>query len=95
MINKNIIIIILFHITTHWHKMKNKKYGNTMALKEHLLHGHKVSRLESLLLFGVNQLDTVIKELKRDGFIIKKENVPMAKLIKRINKAIVEYRRNK
>lgn len=57
-----------------------------MALKEHLLQGHKISRLESLLLFGVNQLDTVIKELKRDGFIIKKENVPMAKLIKRINK---------
>jgi hypothetical protein len=67
--------------------MKNKKYGNTMALKEHLLKGHKVSRLESLLFFGVNQLDTVIKELKRDGFILKKAKVPMAKIINRINKS--------
>ena len=69
--------------------MKNKKYGNTMALKEHLLNGQKVSRLESLLFFGVNQLDTVIKELKKDGFILKKANVPMAKIITRINKITI------
>ena len=68
--------------------MKNKRYGNTMALKEFLLHGKPISRLESILYFGVNQLDTVIKELKKDGFIIKKSNVPMAKIINKINKSI-------
>ncbi len=53
--------------------MKNKKYGNTMALKEHLLKGHKVSRLESLLLFGVQNYTAVLTNIKRDGFILKSQ----------------------
>ena len=36
--------------------MKNKtklKYGAVTALKEHMLKGKKVSRIESLVIFGV------------------------------------------
>mgnify|MGYP001246345747 FL=1 len=64
----------------------DKKYGNVMALKEYMLKGHKVSRLESLLLFGVQNYTAVLSNLKKDGFIIKKQKVSMAKIITRINK---------
>lgn len=57
-----------------------------MALKEHLLKGHKVSRLESLLLFGVQNYTAVLTNIKRDGFILKSQKVSMTKVLKRINK---------
>ena len=66
--------------------MKNKKYGNTMALKEHMLQGNKLSRLESLLLFGVQNYTAVLSTIKQDGYILKSQKVPMAKILKRINK---------
>ena len=68
--------------------MRNKKvkYGNVFALKEHMLKGNKVSRLESLLLFGVQNFTAVLSNLKKERYIIKKDPVAMAKVIRRINK---------
>jgi len=65
---------------------KVSKYGNVFALKEHLLDGNKVSRIESLLIFGVQNFTAVLSNIKKDGFIIKKEAVTMAKILRRINK---------
>jgi len=68
--------------------MKKKKvmYGNVFALKEHMLKGNKISRLESLLLFGVQNFTAVLSNLKKERYIIKKDPVAMAKVIRRINK---------
>ena len=63
----------------------NIKYGNTTALKEYMINGGRVSRIESLLLFGVQNFTAVLTLIKRDGFIVKKTPVSMAKILRRIN----------
>ena len=63
-----------------------KNYGNVMAMKEHMLEGHKISILESLLLFGVQDLKSEIRHMRNDGYFIKSEKVAMAKILQRINK---------
>ena len=68
---------------------KNIRFGNTFALKEYLLIGNRISRLESLLLFGVQNLTAVISYLKKDGYIIKKEPITMIKVLKRINETVL------
>lgn len=57
----------------------------SMALKEHLLEGNRVSLLEALLIFGVQSLNAELGRLKKDGFLIKKDQVSMAKILRRIN----------
>ena len=57
----------------------------SMALKEHMLEGHRVSLLEALLIFGVQSLNAELGRLKKDGFLIKKDQVSMAKILRRIN----------
>ena len=63
----------------------SSKYHPSLALKEHLLEGHKVTVLEAFLLFGVQNFRAVLTNFKRDGFLVKSERVPMAKAIRRIN----------
>tara|TARA_B100000780_G_scaffold270796_1_gene231012 strand:- start:1296 stop:1571 length:276 start_codon:yes stop_codon:yes gene_type:complete len=62
------------------------KYGNTSALTEYMIEGNRISRIESLLLFGVQNFTAVLTIIKRKGFIVKKTSVSMAKIIRRINK---------
>ena len=64
---------------------KTVKYGAVPALKEHMLKGNKVSRIESLVIFGVQNFTAVLSILKKDRFIIKKQPVTMAKIIRRMN----------
>ena len=65
--------------------LNNIKYGAVSALKGHLLDGNRISRIEGLILFGVQDPTREISRLKRDGFIIKKQKVSMAKLVRRVN----------
>ena len=64
---------------------KTVKYGAVTALKDHMLRGNKVSRIESLVIFGVQNFTAVLSILKKDKFIIKKQPVTMAKIIRRMN----------
>lgn len=57
----------------------------SLALREHMLEGHRVSLLEAMLIFGVQNLNAELNRLKRDGYLIKDERVSMAKVIRRIN----------
>ena len=68
--------------------MTIKSIGSA-ALREHLLNDHKVSLLDALLLFGVQSLNRELTTLKRDGFLIKKEKVPMSKVLRRLNEYAV------
>jgi len=56
-----------------------------MALREHMLEGHRVSLLEAMLLFGVQAPNAELARMKKNGFIIKSQRAPMAKIIRRIN----------
>ncbi len=60
-------------------------YQPELAFREHLLGGHAVSLIEAMLLFGVQSPNRAITRLKREGFIIQSQKVPMAKIIRRIN----------
>ena len=48
------------------------KYGNMAALKEYMIAGNRVSRIESLLFFGVQNFTAILTLIKRDGYIVKK-----------------------
>lgn len=50
-----------------------------------MLEGHHVSLLEALLIFGVQSLNAELGRLKKDGYLIKDNRVPMAAIIRRIN----------
>jgi hypothetical protein len=58
-------------------------------LKEHMLEGHRVSLLEAILLFGVQNLNAELTRLRKDGFFIKNERVSMAKVMRRTNEYTV------
>lgn len=61
------------------------KFQPSLALREHMLEGNRVSLLEALLIFGVQSLNAELARLKKDGFLIKSESVSMAKVIRRTN----------
>lgn len=61
----------------------------SLALREHMLQGHRVSLLEALLIFGVQSLNAELARLKKDGFLIRSEKVSMAKVLRRANEYTV------
>ena len=67
-------------------KNRITKYGNVMALKEHIISGNKISRIEALVLFGVQDLNRELLRMKKKGFIIKNSKVTMTKIMIRLNK---------
>lgn len=69
--------------------MSGAKYQPAMALREHMLNGHRVSLLEGMLLFGVQNPNAELARMKKDNFIIKSQRVPMAKIIRRINESTI------
>ena len=61
------------------------KYGAISALTDHMLKGNRVSRVESLVIFGVQNFTAVLSNLKKERYIIRKEAVTMAKILRRLN----------
>ena len=41
------------------------KFGKISALREHMLDGHKVSHLESMVMFGASNLTATISAMKK------------------------------
>ncbi|MFL2544027.1 MAG: hypothetical protein ACJ0RC_05760 [Alphaproteobacteria bacterium] len=65
-----------------------KNYSGVMAMKEHILKGNKISNLEALLLFGVQNLQNEMRLMKNEKYFIKSQKVSMVKILKRINKYV-------
>jgi len=65
------------------------RYRPAEAFLEHMLNGNKVSFLEAFLLFGVRSPTREFTKIKKKGFLIKSQAVPMAKIIRRINEYTV------
>jgi len=61
------------------------KYSAPDALRTFLLEGNPVSVLEATLLFGVQSARYEMLRLKKEGYIVKKQRVPMIKVLARLN----------
>lgn len=69
--------------------MATDRYQPSSAFREHLLAGHRVSLLEAMLLFGVQNPNAELTRMKKNGFLIKSARAPMPKIIRRINEYVV------
>ena len=65
------------------------KYSSPDALKMFLLEGNLISVLEAMVLFGTQSPRYEILRLKKAGFVIGKQKVPMIKILTRLNKLAV------
>lgn len=66
--------------------MSNHKYGLALAAKEHLASGQPITRLEAMVLYGVANLPDVVKELRRNGWVVQSRWIPFATAVNRVNK---------
>ena len=69
--------------------MNSDRNGLSLAAREHLASGQPLTRMEAIILFGVANLPDIIKEMRRQGWIIKSRTVPYAAAMARINKHAV------
>lgn len=68
--------------------MSSVQNGIAIAAKEHLLQGHPLTRMEAIILFGVANLPDVVKEMRREGYIVKSRRTPYAATVARLKKHI-------
>lgn len=69
--------------------MKSSKFGMALAVRENLLSGQPITRLDALVLFGVSDLTKVISDMRKQGWTVKSRKVPFAAAIKRVNEHAV------
>jgi hypothetical protein len=69
--------------------MKSSTNGLALAAKETLLAGTPLTRLEAIILFGVANLPDLVKEMRREGFIIKSKTITYAEAMARVNRHAV------
>jgi hypothetical protein len=65
--------------------MSIERFGLSLAAREHLASGQPLTRMEAIILFGVANLPDIIKEMRRQGWMIKSRTVPYAVALARIN----------
>jgi hypothetical protein len=65
--------------------MTTFKHGLVMAVREHLLEGKPITRLEAIVLYGVPDLPKVISEMRRQGWTILSQKIPYAAAARRVN----------
>ena len=56
--------------------MTANRFGNTLALKEHMEAGMPITGIEALVFFGVASLTKSISLMRSEGWIIKSKKVP-------------------
>lgn len=64
-------------------------HGMESAVREHLLQGQPITRLEALIFFGISNLTGTISALRKQGFIIKSKSIPFATAVVRVNQHAV------
>jgi len=69
--------------------MKALRYGLAQGVKEHLLSGHPITRLDALILYGVSNLTDIVSEMRRQGWVIESQPVAFAKAVARVNEHAV------
>lgn len=66
--------------------MASYRNGLALAAREHLASGQPLTRLEAIVLYGVANLPDIIKELRRQGWVIQSRNISYAIALGRLNK---------
>ena len=66
--------------------MKKEIFGQRDALIDYLIDGNSITRLEALLLFGVQNLTAIISILRKEGYLVERKNIFFIKALVRINK---------
>lgn len=75
--------------------MTANRFGNTLALKEHMEAGMPITGIEAIVFFGVASLTKSISLMRGEGWIIKSKKVPYKKVLARVNKyAVVQPPKN-
>ncbi len=64
--------------------MATYRNGIALAAREHLASGQPITRLEAIVLYGVANLPDVIKEMRRQGWIIKSRHITYAAAVARM-----------
>lgn len=65
--------------------MTTIKYGLSDAIREHLVSGQPITRLEAIVLFGVSNLTAIISEMRKQGWIVESRLTTYAAASKRLN----------
>lgn len=63
---------------------KDHKNGIAIAAREHLLSGQPLTRLEAIILYGVANLPDIVKEMRRQGWVINSRLVSYAAAMNRL-----------
>ena len=64
--------------------MASNRNGLALAAREHLASGQPITRLEAIVLYGVANLPDIIKEMRKQGWIIKSRQVTYAAAMTRM-----------
>lgn len=64
----------------------NHRHGIALAAREHLASGEPITRLEAMVLYGVANLPDLVKEMRRQGFVIHSQLVSYAAAMARVNR---------
>lgn len=65
--------------------MATNRNGLALAAREHLASGQPITRLEAIILYGVANLPDIIKEMRKQGWIIKSRQVTYAAAMARLS----------
>jgi hypothetical protein len=63
---------------------KDNKNGLALAAREHLASGQPLTRMEAIILYGVANLPDIVKELRRQGWIINSRPITYAAAMNRL-----------
>ena len=69
--------------------MNKFTHGNGLAAREHLAEGLPITRLEALVLYGIQNLSALVKDMRREGWIIESKRVSYAAAVRRVNEHAV------
>jgi len=64
--------------------MATYRNGLALAAREHLASGKPITRLEAIILYGVANLPDIVKEMRRQGWVIKSRTISYAAAITRM-----------
>ncbi len=69
--------------------MKTNRHGLYLAVREHITSGKPITKLEAMIFYGVSSLPALIRELRKQGWLIKSRTIPFAAAVKRVNEHAV------
>ena len=69
--------------------MKTNFTNHKLALKEAILGGQPVTRLDSIAVFGVSNLMALISEMRNDGFLIKSRRISFREAVRQAQKYVL------